>query len=88
MRKVIKIAIIVTALMMGAATIGYAQVFIMEHEENLREETEDVLAWPVNPQNGYGTTTDDFVPTGTGLLALTALGAGYFLVKRKKETNK
>ena len=83
MRKVIKIAIIVAALMVGAATMGHAQVFIMEHEENLREETEDVLAWPVNPQNGYGAATDDYVPLGSGILLLAAMGGAYLVCKRK-----
>lgn len=70
--------------MMGAANTIHAQVFIMEHEENLREDTEDVLAWPVNPQNGYGAATDDYVPLGDGIFLLVTLGGAYLLKKKKK----
>ncbi len=78
--------IIAAALMMGAATDSQAQVFIMENESNLREDTEDVLGWPVNPQNGYGTSNDEYTPVGDDLLLLAALGGAY-LMKKKKEYN-
>ena len=85
MKKIIKIAIIIAVLMTGTATSTHAQVFIMEHEENLREDTEEVLAWPVNPQNGYGSAADDFVPLGDGILLLATLGGAYLLGKKRKE---
>ena len=73
MKKILKIVMIAAALMMGAANDSQAQVFVMENESNLREDTEDVLGWPVNPQNGNGAGTDDYVPVGNGLLCLTAV---------------
>lgn len=85
MKKILKIVMIAAALMTGAATDSQAQVFVMENESNLREDTEDVLGWPVNPQNGYGTSNDEYTPVGDGLLLLAALGGAYLL--KKKNTN-
>ena len=82
MKKILKIVIIAAALMMGAANDSQAQVFIMENESNLREDTEDVLGWPVNPQNGYGTSNDEYTPLGDGILLLAALGGAYLLRKK------
>ena len=84
MKKILKIVIIAAALMMGAANDSQAQVFIMENESNLREDTEDVLGWPVNPQNGYGTSNDEYTPLGDGILLLAALGGAYLLKKKNK----
>lgn len=79
--------IIAAALMMGAATDSQAQVFIMEDEHSMRPtDPEEVLGWPVNPQNGYGTSNDEYTPVGDGLLLLAALGGAY-LMKKKKEYN-
>ena len=86
MKKILKIVMIAAALMMGAANDSHAQVFIMENESNLREDTEDVLGWPVNPQNGNGAGTDDYVPVGNGLLCLTVLGGVYLFGKKKKQS--
>ena len=88
MKKILKIVVIVATLMMGAATDSQAQVFIMENESNLREDTEDVLGWPVNPQNGYGTSNDEYTPVGDGLLLLAALGGAYLVRKLKKIPDK
>lgn len=85
MKKILKIVVIAAALMTGAATNSQAQVFIMENESNLREDTEDVLGWPVNPQNGYGTSNDEYTPLGDGILLLAALGGAYLFGKRKHE---
>ena len=86
MKKILKIVIIAAALMMWATTDGHAQVFIMEDEHNLRPtDPEEVLGWPVNPQNGNGTATDDYVPIGDGLLMLASLSSVYLLCKRKEE---
>ena len=84
MKKILKIVVIVATLMMGGATDIHAQVFIMENESNLREDTEDVLGWPVNPQNGNGAATDDFVPLNGGILLLTMLGGAYLLGKMRE----
>ena len=86
MKKILKIVVIAAALMTGAATDGHAQVFIMEDEHSLRPtDPEEVLSWPVNPQNGYGNGDDDFVPIGDGLLMLVALSSVYLSCKRKEE---
>ena len=72
--------------MIGAATVGRAQVFVMEHENNLREEKgdEEVLGWPVNPQNDISSATDSFAPLGGGILLLATFGGAYLADKRKK----
>ena len=78
---------IAAALMLGVAPDGHAQVFIMEDEHSLRPtDPEEVLSWPVNPQNGYGTSNDEFTPVGDGLLLLAALGGLYLINKEKKQT--
>ena len=83
MKKILKIVVIVATLMMGGATDIHAQVFIMEDEHSLRPtDPEEVLGWPVNPQNGYGTGTDDYVPLDSGFLLLTMLG-GLYLIRKK-----
>ena len=33
----------------------------------------------------HGLTTDEYAPLGSGLLILTALGAGYAVARRKRE---
>ena len=86
MKKILKIVVIAAALMTGAATDSHAQVFIMENESNLREDTEDVLGWPVNPQNGYGTSNDEYTPLGDSILLFAALGGAYLLRKRKNHS--
>lgn len=80
---------IAAALMMGAANDSQAQVFIMEDEHSLRPtDPEEVLSWPVNPQNGYGTSNDEYTPVGDGLLLLAALGGVYLVRKLKKIPDK
>ena len=86
MKKTIKIAIVAAALMLVTATVSKAQVFIQEDESSIREETEEVLGWPVNPQNN-SQGNDDYVPVGDGLLLLTALGGARLIWRRKEETN-
>lgn len=86
MKKILKIVIIAATLMTGAANDSQAQVFIMENESNLREDTEDVLGWPVNPQNGYGTSNDEYTPVGDGILLLAALGSAYLLRKKSNKS--
>ena len=85
MKKILKIVVIVATLMMGAATDIHAQVFIMEDEHSMRPtDPEEVLGWPVNPQNGNGAATDDFVPLNGGILLLTMLGGAYLLGKMRE----
>ena len=74
---------IAAALMLGVAPDSHAQVFIMEDEHSLRPpDPEEVLGWPVNPQNGYGTSNDEYTPLGDGILLLAALGGAYLLKKK------
>ena len=89
MKKILKIVMIAAALMTGAAINSHAQVFIMEEEHSLRQtDPEDVLGWPVNPQNGYGTGNDEFTPLGDGILLLAALGGTYLLRKKHNDIEK
>ena len=39
----------------------------------------------VLPQNGLGYTENEPAPLGSGLLVLTALGAGYAVAKKRKK---
>lgn len=85
MKKTLKIVMIASALMMGAVTDSHAQVFIMEDEHSMRPtDPEEVLGWPVNPQNGNGAATDDYVPVGDGIFLLVTLGGAYLLRKKKR----
>ena len=44
----------------------------------------DNLDLPALP-GSHGLTTDEYAPLGSGLLILTALGAGYAVARRKRE---
>ena len=86
MKKIIKIAILAAALMIGTGTSIYGQVFVIGDEHSMRddEDPEAVFGgWPTNPQNSNG--TDNFVPVGEGLMALTLLGGAYLMNKRNKK---
>lgn len=80
-----KKTIAILTLMFALAMTAQAQIFIQEGDENnLRNPVTDVDAWPVNPQNGNGAGTDDFVPTGSGIALLAALGGAYLMNKKRK----
>ena len=67
-------------LLAGAAQ---AQIFLQEGDENnLRDVTMPVNAWPDNP-NGYSQGYDNYTPISSGIMLLAALGGAYLLKKKK-----
>ena len=67
-------------LLMGGAV--RAQIFLQEGDENnMRDVTMPVNAWPENPPNSQG--NDYYLPLGDGILLLAALGGAYLVGKRK-----
>jgi len=80
-KKVILTAILALALTMSAT----AQIFITEEEQALRSgvETENGII----PANGSlsDQANEEYLPVGSGIALLTALGGAYLLGKRNKE---
>ena len=60
-----------------------AQVFILENDEELREEEELIDFNIDNPDFGEG--TDFYAPIGSGALLLAAMGGAYYLLNKRKE---
>lgn len=73
---------IVLLLLLSMATASQAQIFIDddEFEGRLRQGTS--FSSLLVPVQGQG--TDQYVPLGEGVLALSLLGGAYLLTKRKE----
>ena len=78
-----------TALVMTmgfAASAQYGDSYFKNWDNGINDRTgaiSDVL--PANPGGGIGVyTTDQPAPVGSGLLILTALGAGYAVARKRK----
>lgn len=72
---------------MLASGLSFAQSdgFFSGWEENeIREDIDNGFDMPGLPGHGY-TEDQSGAPLGTGILILTALGAGYAVAKRKEE---
>ena len=79
-----------TALVMTigfAASAQYGDSYFKNWDNGINDRTgeiSDVL--PANPGGGIGVyTTDQPAPVGSGLLILTALGAGYAVARKRKK---
>ena len=72
-----RILLILTLGLMMAVS-AKAQIFDLEDESNLRDPITPV--WPQNPDEYE--TNDFYVPAGSGILMLAALGGAYLLGKR------
>ena len=60
-----------------------AQVFILENDEESREE-EELIGFNIdNPDFGEG--TDFYAPIGSGALLLAVMGGAYYLLNKRKE---
>ena len=60
-----------------------AQVFILENDEESREE-EELIGFNIdNPDFGEG--TDFYAPIGSGALLLAVMGEAYYLLNKRKE---
>lgn len=60
-----------------------AQVFILENDEESREE-EELIGFNIdNPDFGEG--TDFYAPIGSGALLLAVMSGAYYLLNKRKE---
>ena len=89
MKKITKIKAMFIALMMLlgliaplTATAQHSDGFFRGGNDNYENRSEGI-----NDNTGSGIQNDDFgAPLGSGLLILTALGAGYAVAKRRRKT--
>ena len=82
MKKILFAIALVLAMGFGAkAQIGLTDAFFNDWAQSdlMREMT------LINLPNDHGLTGDVNAPLGSGLLVLTALGAGYAVARRKRE---
>ncbi len=82
MKKVILSIALVFALGLGASAQRDSFFSDWEDVGNGLDRTEDIL--PGLPSN-HGYTDNIDAPLGSGLLILTALGAGYAVAKKRRE---
>ena len=86
MRKRIFLTIAVMA-MVSFPAVAQSDGFFSEWEKNeIREGSDNGFDMPGLPEShGFNDDQSGEAPLGTGLLILTALGAGYAVAKRKEE---
>ena len=80
-----KILLIFTLLLTLAAPMR-AQVFVMEEEENEFRNVFGNGEWNNVIVHGSPDDQTNYVPLGSGLMLLTALGGAYLVKKRKHYT--
>ena len=73
---------IVLLLLLSMATASQAQIFIDDDEFEGRMRSGASYSNLLVPVQGQG--TDQYVPLGEGVLALSLLGGAYLLTKRKE----
>ena len=75
----------IVALLLLMACAAHAQIFLQEGDENNMRDvtTVPVNAWPDNPPYNQG--NDYYLPLGSGIVLLAALGGAYLLGKRKND---
>ena len=81
--------IFATALVMTmgfAASAQYGDSYFKNWDNGINDRTGEISGvLPANPGGGIGVyTTDQPAPVGSGLLILTALGAGYAVARKRK----
>ncbi len=81
MRKLVTIMAVL--MLIPAAVFGRAQVFIQDEEFEGRDRTGYEDFGLVTPYQGGD--IDQYVPVGSGLLVLTALGGAYLVKKANKK---
>ena len=85
MKKIIFAIALVLAIGLGAnAQRSGRDSFFNDWEDIGNGLDRDTLAIPTLP-GSHGLDTDQGAPLGSGLLVLTALGAGYALARRKRD---
>ena len=73
--------VVAVILFMAMSLTTWAQVFMMDGDENYREP-EDPSVFINLPEN-YGLGVDWYTPVGDGIMLLAALGGAYLLKKKK-----
>lgn len=82
-----RIVIITLGLLLAGAV--QAQVFLQEGDDNnLRDVTVPVDAWPDNPIYSQGNDNTPYTPLGSGIALLAALGGAYLLGKKRNKFEK
>ena len=70
-----------------AASAQFSESYFKNWDNGTNDRTGDISSvLPANPGGGIGEyDTDQPAPLGSGLLVLTALGAGYALTRKRNE---
>lgn len=68
------------ALMLAAS--ASAQVFVLEDNDNQREDVDP--GFNIDNPDGFGQGTDYYTPVGSGTLLLVGLAGAYLVGKKKK----
>ena len=76
--------LILTLGLLLAGGAARAQIFLQEGDENnMRDVTMPVNAWPENPPYNQG--IDNYTPLGSGIVLLAAFGGAYLLRKKRNK---
>ena len=75
-----KIMTMAAALMLAAS--ASAQVFVLEDNDNQREDVDP--GFNIDNPDGFGQGTDYYTPVGSGTLLLVGLAGAYLVGKKKK----
>ena len=83
MKKVFLLATMTVLLVLGARAQGREMFFTTDWDDNERSWGDNISL--VMPSTGIGSLENSGgAPLGSGILILTALGAGYAITKRKR----
>ena len=80
-----KKTVLTIAIVLGMAMGASAQVFMLDADNDQREQIEP--GFNINNPNGFGQGTDfyEYTPVGSGALLLAALGGAYLIGKKKQK---
>ena len=77
--------ILVLTFTVGFNMLAHSDSFFKTDNDDIYNRLDDPTSLGLNlPHSTIGTTSNEPAPLGSGLLILTALGAGYAIRKRKK----
>ena len=69
-----------TAILLMSIGNSFAQVFMIDDDDNSRSASIDLFI----PQHNINNDQYDYAPVGSGTLILTCLGGAYMLTRRAK----
>ena len=81
MKKALLTLAIVAMTLVASAQRGSDNFFSMYDATDNRDMTAPGIGMP---QSNIGSTTNESAPLGTGLLIMTALGAGYAVARKRR----